>query len=98
MAVVSRTMVTVVLKTRDAEGNVNVKPLGEMTEDGAEALKQAYGGNAEIGYMPMTYEMEEKSFMKSAKLTTDVANVPLFPTRESCPKSAAELKKYMKNN
>lgn len=98
MAVVSRTMVTVVLKVRDEAGHVNVKPLGEMTEEGAEVLKQAYGGKAEIGYMPMTYEMEEKSFMETAKLKTDIVNTPLFPTRESCPKSAAELKKYMKNN
>lgn len=98
MAVITRTIVRNVLRTKDENGETLIIPLGRIEPAAEQALKMAYGDNAAIGYMPLTYVMEEENFVRESKLITDVENTPLFSTEKSCPKSAAELKKFMKTS
>lgn len=97
MAKVTRTKVSVVMKTTDEAGNKTFAVLGEVSEKAAELIRNQNGKNTEVGYMPLTYEMEEESFINAADMVTDWEVTPVFPKAVSCPKSAAELKKFMKN-
>lgn len=97
MPKVTRTKSTLVLRGKAADGTATLKVLGKVSTEAAALIAENKRESDEIGYMPLTYEMEEEDFMAAGKLVTDWENTPLFPTFKSCPKSAAELKKAMKN-
>lgn len=91
---VTRTKVEGVMRTKTESGDVVVTIIGEPRKE-IVGMLLANNPGAEIGYMPLTYEMEEEEFIDSAELTTNVETSPMFPTKESCPKSAQELKKML---
>lgn len=82
------------MRTKTERGAVVATIIGEHRKEIVDILLASNPG-AEIGYMPLTYEMEEEEFLDSAELTTDMEATPMFPTKESCPKSAQELKKML---
>lgn len=94
MAKVTRTLVKKVLKTVGEDDKISVRILGDIFKEGEDLLKEANPG-CEIGYMPFTYEMDEEEFILNAYLKSYEGST-VFPTRESCPKSAQAMKHYLK--
>ncbi len=39
----------------------------------------------EVGYMPVTYEMDEETFLDNASVKTNVEGGKIYATKEECP-------------
>lgn len=39
----------------------------------------------EVGYMPVTYEMDEETFLDTASVKTNVEGGKIYATKEECP-------------
>lgn len=97
MAKVTRTKVVAVAKYTKPEGITVITPFHGMDADVVREIADQLGTNVEVGYMPLSYEMEEKDFMRLSNCVTDMEKTPMFATREECPKSLQEMRSYKKN-
>lgn len=97
MAKVTRTKVVAVAKYAKQDGITVITPFYGMDADAVREIADQLGTNTEVGYMPLSYEMEEKDFMRLASCVTDMEKTPIFASRAECPKSNQELRVYLKN-
>lgn len=46
----------------------------------------------EVGYMPVTYEMDEETFLSRASVKTNVEGGKIYATKEECPSTTVATK------
>lgn len=48
----------------------------------------------EVGYMPVTYEMDEETFLTRASVKTKVEGSKIYATKEECPSTTVTPKSH----
>lgn len=85
MGKVTRT-VKVTAVRYNGNGNVVTQVFPKMAIAAAKTLMTAMNiTEYEVGYMPVTYEMDEETFLDTASVKTNVEGGKIYATKEECP-------------
>lgn len=85
MGKVTRTVKVTVVRHND-NGNVVTQVYPNMPIAAAKTLMAAMNiTEYEVGYMPVTYEMDEETFLAKACAKTKVEGGKIYATKEECP-------------
>lgn len=85
MSKVTRTVKVTAVRHND-NGNVVTQVFPKMPIAAAKTLMAAMNiTEYEVGYMPVTYEMDEETFLTRASMKTKVEDGKIYAKKEECP-------------
>lgn len=85
MGKVTRTVKVTAVRYND-NGKAVTEVYPNMPVSAAKTLMSAMKITSyEVGYMPVTYEMDEETFLTSASMKTKVEDGKIYATKEECP-------------
>lgn len=92
MTKVTRTVKATVVRY-NYNGRVVTQVCPSMSVSAAKMLMKAMGtAEYEVGYMPITYEMDEETFLTGASMKTKVEGGKIYAKKEECPGTTASPK------
>lgn len=92
MSKVTRTVKVTAVRYND-NGKAVTEVYPNMPVSAAKALMSAMKITSyEVGYMPVTYEMDEETFLNSASVKTNVEGGKIYATKEECPSTTVAPK------
>lgn len=92
MSKVTRTVKVTAVRYND-NGKVVTEVYPNLPVSAAKTLMSAMKiADYEVGYMPVTYEMDEETFLARASVKTKVEGGVIYATKEECPSTTVAPK------